>query len=131
MNKKGFTLVELVITIGLLGLLGMVIVSNMSGLLNKQQDKQYASFKESLTKAACSYIHLNAAKDEENPNKSLKSTCIIKKTCSVTVGRLVEQGLISDEDLIDPRNKERLSNSTPILITYQNNEFTCSIDSID
>lgn len=131
MNKKGFTLVELVITIGLLGLLGMVIVSNMSGLLNKQQDKQYASFKESLTKAACSYIHLNAAKDEENPNKSLKSTCISKKTCSVTVGRLVEQGLISDEDLIDPRNKERLSNSTPILITYQNNEFTCSIDSID
>lgn len=124
MNKKGFTLVELVITIALLGVLGMVIVSNMSGILNKEQDKQYDLFKSTLTKAACSYIHLNAG-------KTVRSTCVAKGKCSVAVTVLLEQGLISDDDLIDPRKQDKISSKTYVEITYQNNEFTCSVDSLD
>ena len=124
MNKKGFTLVELVVTIALLGILGTVIVSNMSGILNKEQDKQYDLFKNTLTKAGCSYIHLNAG-------KTVRSTCVTKGKCSVAVKVLLEQGLISDDDLIDPRNQEQISLNTNIEITYQNNEFTCSVDSLD
>mgnify|MGYP004559146275 CR=1 FL=1 len=124
MNKKGFTLVELVITIALLGVLGMVIVSNMSGILNKEQDKQYDLFKSTLTKAACSYIHLNAG-------KTVRNTCVTKGKCSVAVNVLLEQGLISDDDLIDPRKQAKISSKTYVAITYQNNEFTCSVDSLD
>ena len=124
MNKKGFTLVELIITIALLGVLGMVIVSNMSGILNKEQDKQYDLFKTTLSKAACSYIHLNAG-------KTLRSTCITRGKCDVAVTVLLEQGLISDDDLIDPRKHEKISSKTYVEITYQNSEFTCSVDSLD
>ena len=87
MNKKGFTLVELVITIALLGVLGMVIVSNMSGILNKEQDKQYDLFKATLSKAACSYIHLNAG-------KTLRSTCITRGKCDVAVTVLLNKVLL-------------------------------------
>ena len=115
---------ELVITIALLGVLGMVIVSNMSGILNKEQDKQYDLFKATLSKAACSYIHLNAG-------KTLRSTCITRGKCDVAVTVLLEQGLISDDDLIDPRKHEKISSKTYVEITYQNSEFTCSVDSLD
>ena len=39
MNKKGFTLTELILTIGLLAVIGLVIVTNMSGLLEKNKEK--------------------------------------------------------------------------------------------
>ena len=37
--KKGFTLVEIIITIGLIAIIGTVIVTNMSGTLNAQKEE--------------------------------------------------------------------------------------------
>ena len=42
--KKGFTMIELIITIGLITILGLVIVMNMGSNLSKNQEKQYAAF---------------------------------------------------------------------------------------
>ena len=39
-NKKGFTLVELLVTIGLIGLIGSVVAINMVGLSQKQEKKE-------------------------------------------------------------------------------------------
>ena len=35
-NNKGFTLIELIATIGIMILIGLVIVNNMTGVLSKQ-----------------------------------------------------------------------------------------------
>ena len=39
--KKGFTLIELIITIALLGLIGTIIATNMTGILDSEQEKEY------------------------------------------------------------------------------------------
>ncbi len=39
-NKKGFTLVELLVTIGLIGLIGSVVAINMVSLSQKQEKKE-------------------------------------------------------------------------------------------
>ena len=53
MEKNGFTLIELIITIGLLAILGTMIASNMLGVQSKQMESNYESYKEQIADAAC------------------------------------------------------------------------------
>ena len=61
MNKKGFTLIELIITIGVMVLVGLVIVTNMTGLFSKNEDQDYENFRKKIENAACIYA-------EKDPN---------------------------------------------------------------
>ena len=117
--KKGFTLVEIIITIGLIAIIGTVIVTNMSGTLNAQKEERYENFKKVLEDAACTYIDLNK-------NSSLKNTCKLSGSCTVLVSALLNEGLIEDGDLHDPKKDETISGSTIINITYTNGVKTCT-----
>ena len=55
-NKKGFTLIELITTIGLMILVGLVIVTNMSGILSKQNDEEYENFKKKIQALSCIFF---------------------------------------------------------------------------
>ena len=68
MSKNGFTLVELLITIGLLSLLGVLIANNMVGIQSKQLQSNYENYKKQIANAACQYIE---SKDI-TPNKIYK-----------------------------------------------------------
>ena len=116
--KKGFTMIELIITIVLITILGLVIVMNMGSNLSKNQEKQYEEFKHTLENAACVYIDLNVA-------KNLKNTCKTNKTCQVSVSNLLSNGLIEEQDLKDPTTNEKIAESTSIKITYNNGKKEC------
>lgn len=119
--KKGFTLIEIIITIGLIALIGTVIVSNLSATYTKNQDEQYENFKKTLENAACTYIDLNM-------NKTLKKNCQNSGSCSVTVGSLLSEGLIEDSDLKNPKTNEQISESKDIKITYSNKVKSCTYE---
>ncbi len=55
-KKKGFTLVELIVTIALLALIGSVIAINMVGLNKKQEDKEQTRIESLIKAAAESYV---------------------------------------------------------------------------
>lgn len=116
--KKGFTLIEIIITIGLLAIIGTVIVSNLSVTYTRQQEEQYENFKANLEKAACAYIDFNAY-------ASLKSTCQANGSCTVTVQDLLEEGIIEDSDLTNPKTQSRIPGTTAIRITYTNGIKSC------
>lgn len=120
MNKKGFTLTELILTIGLLAVLGMVIISNMTGLLEKNKEDNYKTFVETIENAACTFIDLKAATSEYHMNiGNCKSS-----GCNVKISDLVSEGLLTEKQVISPKTNEDVSSKT-VRITYPGNKKTC------
>ena len=103
MNKKGFTLTELILTIGLLAVLGVVIVSNMSGLLEKNKEDNYNNFVITIENAACTFIDLKAASNYVNI-----SDCKSASGCLVDVDYLVQEGLLTDKQIVSPKTNENV-----------------------
>lgn len=117
--KKGFTLIEIIVTIGLIALIGTVIVSNLSATYTKQREEQYQNFKRVLENAACVYIDLDVA-------SSIRSTCRSNGSCTISVSTILQEGLIEDDDLINPKTEEAIPGTTNISVTYTNGVKTCS-----
>lgn len=112
MNKKGFTLVELLATISILVLMSVIIGVNITSILRSTEDTQENFDKEQIEKAACVYVDSSL-----NENK-----CSAKSgSCSeITVNDLISGGLLDDSysDL----------GSKTIKITWENNEKICSYE---
>lgn len=103
MNKKGFTLVELMATIGLLAIMSLVIGVNITSILKSTKQNEEEFNKEQIEKAACVYY----SSKELNKNGST----------NITVGNLIEFGLL-DETYRNENGK--------ITITFNDNEKKCS-----
>ncbi len=117
-DKKGFTLIELIVTIGIMVLLGIVIVVNMSGILSSQNDSDYEAFKNKLQDAACIYVETNW---EEEKRKECKN----RNDCTIKVVELIKEGLIEDT-IKNPSNGEYASKYT-ISVKWMNNVKTCEL----
>ncbi len=117
--KKGFTLIELIITIGLIAIIGVVLVSNMSAVFTNQQDVQYENFKKTIENAACTYIDLDIG-------ASLRDTCLRNGSCYVRVSALLSAGYIEESDLVNPKTQSSISTSTNIQIRYTDGIKSCT-----
>jgi len=106
MNKKGFTLIELIITIALIGFVGVVLSVNMVKVINNQKEEEEAKAVELIEEAGCAYASL--------------STSNCDSGCTISGETLVDNGLID----------EKISNTIvadySVSITYQNGERICS-----
>ena len=109
--KKGFTLIELIVVVGLIGIIGLIITANLTGAFSNQQDEQYAFFEETLVNAACTYIDRREAELK-------KADCLEKKSCTVNLQTLLEFGLIVDSDLVNPKTGSKVSTSNTVTISY-------------
>lgn len=118
-DKNGFTLIELIITIGLMVLVGALVANNLTSLFSRQEDASVNDFITELEEAACVYIDLS-----DPTIKAKKQTC---KTsgCTVTLGVLIQNGLL-DENRVNPMTKQKISGSDIVTITYPNGEKTCT-----
>jgi prepilin-type N-terminal cleavage/methylation domain-containing protein len=94
MNNKGFTLVELIVTLILISLMTTLVLVNMVGLQSKEDDQSYALFKSKIETAGCAYI------DEQN-NNLIREVCVYANNgCNVSLQTLINEGLV-DGDLKD------------------------------
>ena len=105
MNKKGFTLVELMATIGLLAIMSLVIGVNITSILKSTKQNEEEFNKEQIEKAACVYY------SSEGLNKNPSGPT------NITVKNLIESGLL-DETYKNENGK--------ITITFNDNEKKCS-----
>lgn len=102
--KRGFTLIEMVISVGLLSILAVIIIVNINKNLKDQQAKEYAEFIDKIKSAANVYMAANPdaeifAKDDDGYN-------------IISIDRLVETSLISTDTLVDPSTNLPLSDDS-------------------
>lgn len=119
MNKKGFTLIELIATIGLMVLMGIIIANNITSIFSKQEDADIENFKSTLESAACVYIDLS------DPSIKAKKEVCKSSGCTVTTNVLIQNGLL-DEKLKNPYNKKKILGTEVISIKYISGEKTCT-----
>ena len=94
MNKKGFTLVELLATIAILVLMSVIIGVNITSILRSTEKNEDNFNKKQIEKAACVYVD----SDELCPNKDCDN--------SVTIDVLIKSGLLDEETYGDIRTKK-------------------------
>lgn len=117
-NQKGFTLIELIATIALMVLMGLIIVNNLNSLFSSREEADLADFKVLLENAACTYIDLS-----DPQIKQKKQTCKVSG-CTVTTNVLIQNSLL-DEELKNPMTGRAITGLEVIKISYPNQEKTC------
>ena len=111
MKNKGFTLVELIITITLIAIISVTIGVSMSGMLGRQEERQAEEYVNTIAEAACVYAEVND----------------ITTSTSVKISDLISAGLLSSE-LTNPISDRPITdyNDNTVSITWNNGEKSCS-----
>lgn len=121
MKDKGYTLVELLAVLIILGVIIMISVPAITGVINSSKEKSYDEQVKILENAARTYMSENSTLLPDNGS-----------SFNVTIDKLKESGLISDEEI---KNPNFVSGSTEdkkknqyfegcIIVTNKNNKFT-------
>lgn len=105
MKNKGFTLIEMIVTIALLALVGVVVTTNVLKLINNQKDEKKEEVKLLIEEAACTYA-------------------ILEDVTSVTGETLISEGFI-DEVI----NGYEVSDYR-VIIYYVNGEKICELQGV-
>ena len=126
MNKKGFTLVELMAAIIIMAILTIVVTVNLSKTQEKSENKRIAQFKQQVEDAACTYIDLTINRSvRDNP-----SICPSVSRCIVTYDLLVSDGLLS-ADLTNPASGNKaIDDNISVKITWTNGVKECKIQGV-
>jgi prepilin-type N-terminal cleavage/methylation domain-containing protein len=104
-NSKGFTLVELLVTVVLLGVVATIVVVNMTGISKQGQDREYEAFRQAVISAATAY----SASNED----VFANLYIDKAYMYITTGDIIGSGYL-DESLVNPMTKERIGKDEKI-----------------
>jgi prepilin-type N-terminal cleavage/methylation domain-containing protein len=116
MNKKAFTLIEMIAAIIIMGIIATTVAVSFKNVMKHNENKRYNEFKRELEQAACVFIDLNV-------NKTFKDTCYSSGLCNITVEQLIKDGLIS-EKLKNPRTDSPVDKSTVIEVKWETKAST-------
>ena len=96
-SRKGFTLVELLVTIILLGVVATVIIFNVTNVSKNSKKTEYERFVASIKSSASLYADMNP--------EAFQDLYVNKSFIYITVGDLINSGLV-DEKIKNPYTGE-------------------------
>ena len=108
MNKKGFTLVEILVSIGLLALLGSVIAISLNRVFKDNNVKNYNEYVEKIKSSAMLYVNNTVDIINDLNDSSFKI---------ITIGNLIDNGYLKD-NIINPDKGETPDKNDKIKVTY-------------
>lgn len=116
MNKKGFTIVELLVTITLLAIISTIAAISITSFINKNKENNYEILKNTILEASKEYV-------TDNRYGNIDS--------SITAQYLLDNHYITS-GLTDPKTGKNIDLSSVIItITYQNKNYTYEIKQED
>lgn len=120
--KKGFTLIELLAVIIILGLVLLIVVPNVTKILNRTQTRLNTEQKAAVENAARQWgvSNLIYADGKVTYNGEEKNY--------VTIDELQTSGFLEDKEIQDMIDREKLEGDTKVCITYKNNQFIYEFD---
>ena len=113
MKNRGFTLVEILAVITLIGVLALISIPTIDAVIKSTREKAYEDQKD---------VILSAAKDY-TASHLMDMPTIDGDYVYITLGDLKMGGFI-EVDVINPINETCISNATVIVITRKNNNYT-------
>ncbi len=117
MNRKAFTLIELIAVIVILSLVALVVFPAVNSVIRNSREKAYENQIKTIVKAAeeCSYEN-TAILPNEGKKTKLNLVCLTKGC--VLDGVNVEGGYINEDDIKDPRKTSKNIEGC-VVITYE------------
>lgn len=109
MNKKGFTLVEVLVTIVLISIISTIATISYSSILKQQNQKINEHTVKKIEDAALVY-------------------CTKNNCTSVTVEQLVKDNLLSKSNLVNQITKKQICNTAVVIINVSGYEATFDLD---
>ena len=136
MGNKGFTLVELLATVVILGLVLGIGTYSVVGTINNAKNKNEEIFVDRISEVIYEYIELKGlslgkiAGREYNFDKCLNSDCSYKDASvlyelnSINISTLVSEGLIDGESMINPANKKECFDGVdPLVRIFKDSDY--------
>ena len=109
MNRKGFTLIELIVTIALLAVVSIISFVSITGIINDSKEKNCNNLVKSIKSATKDYISDNRYTDElYMPDGSIK-----KEFNTSNISKYLNGDLVNPYD-----NKTDISNDIKIIVEY-------------
>lgn len=110
--KKGFTLVELLVVIALLGIIAVMVTTSVIGIMNRSRD--------SLSKSQISTLE-NAAEQWGTINTDKMP--LDNSVYEVDIQTLADEGYIDSSDLENPKNGATLCGAVQIKYDSSKNQY--------
>lgn len=108
MNRKGFTLIELIVTIALLAVVSIISFVSITGIINDSKEKNCNNLVKSIKSATKDYISDNRYTDElYMPDGSIKTVFNTSNISKYLNG-----------DLVNPYDNKNISNYIKIEVEY-------------
>ena len=112
-KTKGFTLIEIIATIAILGIMSVIAIVSVNGIIQKGKDEHYKSIEENSSLATESYVQTNRDDLPKNVGEKKK----------IPLRTLVEKNYIEPPE--DYYNKQcNLDNSYVIVYKYSKNAYS-------
>lgn len=115
MNKKGFTLVELIAVLVLLGVIGLIAIVTVNNELKENKEKLYNIQIDNIKRSAKNWAVDNVFSLPDNDGEFV----------IITLGELKQQGLF--EDAVNPKTNKPFDNNLQIKITLVENSYIYEI----
>lgn len=117
--KKGFTLVEILTVIIILGVIGLIVFPSVNSIKKINKEKLYNKQLEEIKLASEKWAYNNIDLLPNNEGESITITLLNLK-----------RGGYLPLDIRDPRTGELLSNGLSVVITYKSNNYEYSINNV-